>query len=67
MFNLKKTHIDKNTVLKKTIKSIRYNIKSKVSFIPKSEYNSIIPLNVYTCWHTKDLPPLMKQNFEKLN
>jgi len=31
-----------------------------------SSYNSIIPLNLYTCWHTKKLPPLMKKNYEKL-
>jgi mannosyltransferase OCH1-like enzyme len=30
----------------------------------KYYYNSVVPLNLYTCWHTKDLPPLMKQNYE---
>ena len=29
----------------------------------KNTYNSIIPLIFYTCWHTKDLPPLMKENY----
>lgn len=66
MLNFKKPTVDKNKIIRETLKSINYNIKSKILFIPKSEYNSIIPLNVYTCWHTKDLPPLMKQNFEKL-
>ena len=32
----------------------------------KNTYNSIIPLNFYTCWHTKDLPPLMKENYNLL-
>ena len=32
----------------------------------KDHYNSIIPLNFYTCWHTKDLPPLMKKNYDNL-
>jgi len=32
----------------------------------KNTYNSIIPLNFYTCWHTKDLPPLMKENYDLL-
>jgi hypothetical protein len=32
----------------------------------KMSYDSIIPLHLYTCWHTKDLPPLMKNNFEFL-
>lgn len=32
----------------------------------KSTYNSIIPLHLYTCWHTKDLPPLMRENYNFL-
>lgn len=32
----------------------------------KNTYNSIIPLIFYTCWHTKDLPPLMKENYNLL-
>lgn len=32
----------------------------------KTSYNSIIPLKLFTSWHTKDLPPLMKQNYDKL-
>ena len=27
---------------------------------------SVIPQHVYTCWHTKQLPPLMKQNVERM-
>ena len=27
---------------------------------------SVIPRHVYTCWHTKQLPPLMKQNVERM-
>jgi len=38
----------------------------KPKFVIKEKYDSIIPLNLYTCWHTKDLSPLMKQNYEKL-
>lgn len=31
------------------------------------QYNkSIIPLKVYQTWHTKDLPPIMKENRDKL-
>ena len=48
------------------IKTYNYYLKSNFFFIPKLQYNSVIPLNVYTCWHTKDLPPLMKKNYEKL-
>ena len=32
----------------------------------QQEYNSVIPLHCYTCWHTKNLPPLMKQNYDFL-
>jgi mannosyltransferase OCH1-like enzyme len=39
-----------------------YN-KLNTSFELKENYNSIIPLNLYTCWHTKNLPPLMKKNY----
>jgi mannosyltransferase OCH1-like enzyme len=41
-------------------------MRLNIPFSLKSTYNSIIPLHLYTCWHTKDLPPLMKQNYEKL-
>lgn len=27
---------------------------------------SIIPCHLYTCWHTKELPPLMQQNFDTI-
>ena len=39
-----------------------YN-KLNTSFELKENYNSIIPLNLYTCWHTKELPPLMEKNY----
>lgn len=32
----------------------------------KSSYNSIIPLNIFQTWGTKDLPPKMKENVEEL-
>jgi len=35
-------------------------------FILKQNYNSIIPLHLYTCWHTKEVPPLMKENYDYL-
>lgn len=37
-----------------------------IKFDIKQNYNSIIPLNFYTCWHTKNLPPLMKANYDQL-
>jgi mannosyltransferase OCH1-like enzyme len=44
----------------------RYNKLNNSKFVIKEKYDSIIPLNLYTCWHTKELPPLMKQNYEQL-
>ena len=35
-------------------------------FLVNNTYNSVIPLNMYTCWHTKELPPLMQQNYLEL-
>jgi mannosyltransferase OCH1-like enzyme len=37
--------------------------KLVIPFQLKKTYNSIIPLHLYTCWHTKDLPPLMQENY----
>jgi mannosyltransferase OCH1-like enzyme len=45
------------------VKIINTYNKLNISFELKENYNSIIPLNLYTCWHTKNLPPLMKQNY----
>jgi hypothetical protein len=43
------------------------NFKQKnTPFVLKESYNSIIPLRVYTCWHTKDLPPKMAINYKEL-
>lgn len=67
MLNFKnKLHSKKNINRNEKMKIIKYYIKNNQIFKLKENYDSIIPLDVYTCWHTKDLPPLMKQNYEKL-
>jgi mannosyltransferase OCH1-like enzyme len=44
-----------------------YEFKKKlIPFYVKQMYKSIIPLRIYTCWHTKDLPPFMKKNMDNL-
>jgi mannosyltransferase OCH1-like enzyme len=43
----------------------QYN-QLNIPFVLKDHYDSIIPLNLYTSWHTKNLPPLMRQNYEIL-
>jgi mannosyltransferase OCH1-like enzyme len=47
---------------------LAYNsyMRLNIPFQLKQSYNSIIPLNLYTCWHTKNLPPLMKANYDYL-
>jgi len=48
------------------VKKLKMYQQMNVDFNMKQMYNSIIPLNFYTCWHTKDLPPLMKTNYEQM-
>ena len=48
------------------VKIINNYNKLNTSFELKENYNSIIPLNLYTCWHTKELPPLMRKNYNLL-
>ena len=49
-----------------SVKQMKFYNEINVTFDIKNIYNSVIPLNFYTCWHTKDLPPLMKENYEQL-
>ena len=59
----KQEQIDKHNA---DIKKIKLYKEMNINFDIKENYNSIIPLNFYTCWHTKDLPPLMKDNYDQL-
>ena len=62
-----KNKIKKSNILKEDIiKKIQYFKLINIPFNLKPHYNSIIPLKTFTCWHTKDLPPLMKQNYDTL-
>ena len=48
------------------VKKIKLYSQMNIKFEMKEKYDSIIPLNLYTCWHTKVLPPLMKTNYDLL-
>jgi mannosyltransferase OCH1-like enzyme len=48
------------------VKQLNTYNRLNIPFKLKSTYNSIIPLHLYTCWHTKDLPPLMRENYNFL-
>jgi len=51
--------------IKKQRQITEFKRKNK-PFLLKYRYNSIIPLKIYTCWHTKDLPECMNKNVEHL-
>jgi len=48
------------------IKIFNQYIRLNIQFQMKQMHKSIIPLHFYTCWHSKVLPPLMKQNHDFL-
>ena len=60
---------NQNERIKKHNENIRnindYN-NININFELKEKYNSIIPLKLYTNWHTKQLPELMYSNYENL-
>jgi mannosyltransferase OCH1-like enzyme len=63
----KKNALLQNIIAKNNLNN-RINMYNslRILFPPNKEYKPTIPLNLYTCWHTKELPPLMKQNYEQL-
>ncbi len=54
---------NKKEIIKKETKFKIYN--QPYTFF-KPYYNSVIPLKMYQTWHTKDLPPKMKERVENL-
>ena len=63
--NLKNYIIKKNEKIKNYLEILNFN-KMMKPFVFKQNYKSIIPLQLYTCWHTKNLPTLMKANYDNL-
>ena len=47
-------------------KKMEFFDENKKSFVLQKQYNPVIPLNLFTTWHTKDLPVMMKINYESL-
>ena len=60
---IKQEFVDKRNTEFRKLKQYK---EKNINFNIKEKYESIIPLNFYTCWHTKDLPPLMKENYDQL-
>ena len=61
-------NIIKNKIeeLNKNIQIWNNYVRLNRPFKLTNTYNSIIPLNLYICWHNKDLPPFMKENVDQL-
>lgn len=59
-------NITKKDVYKKQLENIEIFTQNKPFILKEGLYNSIIPLKVYMTWYTKDLPPKMAQNLERL-
>ena len=68
MFNYKEKLVEPTIlerVKRKQAKYASFNRKNK-EFHLKPQYESVIPLNLFVTWHTKDLPPFMNRNYELL-
>jgi mannosyltransferase OCH1-like enzyme len=55
-----------NVIQRELMNEIIHFKKKNISFQLKDKYKSIIPMNIFTCWHTKDLPTCMKKNMDNL-
>ena len=62
----KKLLQDKLLKHNKEVQLIKAYKTINVPFLVNKTYNSVIPLKMYTCWHTKELPPLMQKNYDAL-
>lgn len=69
LFEVKKGYNTHLNLKRKNIKPNQDLITFKRKNIPfklKKTYNSIIPKNLFTCWHTKNLPYHMNKNYKLL-
>jgi mannosyltransferase OCH1-like enzyme len=53
-----------NNTMTQQNKELIIKRKLTISYPIKPNYNTVIPLNIFQTWHTKKLPPLMKQNVD---
>jgi mannosyltransferase OCH1-like enzyme len=56
----------KKKKIKDKILGLELKIKSKIPYPIKSQYNTVIPLNIYQTWHTKNLPILMQKTVNNI-
>jgi len=57
---------ERKEVKKKIILTLQKMNAINRPFFFKPNYQPIIPLKTFTCWHTKDLPQFMKLNYERI-
>ena len=57
--------IKKNKIKDKFL-GVELKIKSKIPYPIKNYYNTVIPLNIYQTWHTKDLPEFMQKSVNNI-
>jgi len=57
---------ERKEVKKKIILTLQKMNAINRSFLFKLNYQPILPLKTFTCWHTKDLPQVMKFNYERM-
>ena len=58
--------IQKETIrLNEAIERPTFSSKMK-PFPLKKEYRSVVPLKIFTTWHTKHLPPKIQENWDAL-
>ena len=55
---------EERKIYNENVRKMDTYIKLNTKYNLEYNYNSIIPLHLYTCWHNKELPPLMKQNYD---
>ena len=51
---------------KQTVEKLTIQHKINVAYPLKQNYNSVIPLNIFQTWHTKNLPPLMRNAVNRI-
>jgi len=57
---------EKKQKIQNFFNSIIIQQKLKIPYPLKAYYNSVIPLNIFQTWHTKNLPPLMNSAVNKI-
>ena len=58
--------INRNKIDENLINKLENKLLNRPYNFLKPSYNSVIPLKIFQTWHSKDLPPKMRENLESL-